>query len=173
MSVLDAAGNTVALDCQYANEDHRTVLRAIVAGADLWSSEHPALYTLVLTLKNNGAPIEYISTKFGFRKVEILDGVIRINDRRVVFKGTNRHEFDCRTGRYITEEALRAKLENICTLKNFKCIILNSIKKSNETLQKGLFFAGNSFRLQQFAAHNDAHHRGHHQPAGPAGAALW
>lgn len=113
MSVLDAAGNTVALDCQYANEDHRTVLRAIVAGADLWSSEHPALYTLVLTLKNNGAPIEYISTKFGFRKVEILDGVIRINDRRVVFKGTNRHEFDCRTGRYITEEVMRDDLEKM------------------------------------------------------------
>lgn len=113
MSVLDAAGNTVALDCQYANEDHRTMLRAIVAGADLWSSEHPALYTLVLTLKNNGAPIEYISTKFGFRKVEILDGVIRINDRRVVFKGTNRHEFDCRTGRYITEEVMRDDMEKM------------------------------------------------------------
>lgn len=113
MSVLDAAGNTVALDCQYANEDHRTMLRAIVAGADLWSSEHPALYTLVLTLKNNGAPIEYISTKFGFRKVEILDGVIRINDRRVVFKGTNRHEFDCCTGRYITEEVMRDDLEKM------------------------------------------------------------
>lgn len=113
MSVLDAAGNTVALDCQYANEDHRTMLRAIVAGADLWSSEHPALYTLVLTLKNNGAPIEYISTKFGFRKVEIRDGVIRINDRRVVFKGTNRHEFDCRTGRYITEEVMRDDLEKM------------------------------------------------------------
>lgn len=113
MSVLDAAGNTVALDCQYANEDHRTMLRAIVAGADLWSSEHPALYTLVLTLKNNGAPIEYISTKFGFRKVEILDGVIRINDQRVVFKGTNRHEFDCRTGRYITEEVMRDDLEKM------------------------------------------------------------
>lgn len=113
MSVLDAAGNTVALDCQYANEDHRTMLRAIVVGADLWSSEHPALYTLVLTLKNNGAPIEYISTKFGFRKVEILDGVIRINDRRVVFKGTNRHEFDCRTGRYITEEVMRDDLEKM------------------------------------------------------------
>ena len=113
MSVLDAAGNTVALDGQYANEDHRTMLRAIVAGADLWSSEHPTLYTLVLTLKNNGAPIEYISTKFGFRKVEILDGVIRINDRRVVFKGTNRHEFDCRTGRYITEEVMRDDLEKM------------------------------------------------------------
>jgi len=113
MSVLDAAGNTVALDGQYANEDHRTMLRAIVAGADLWSSEHPTLYTLVLTLKNNGAPIEYISTKFGFCKVEILDGVIRINDRRVVFKGTNRHEFDCRTGRYITEEVMRDDLEKM------------------------------------------------------------
>lgn len=111
MSVLDSAGNTVALDCQYANEDHRTSLRAIVAGADMWSSENPALYTVVLTLKNNGSPIEYISARFGFRKVEIKDGVIRINGRRVIFKGTNRHEFDCRTGRYISEEVMRYDIE--------------------------------------------------------------
>lgn len=111
MSVLNAEGEVVALDCQYANEDHRTSLRAIVAGADMWSSEDPALYTVVLTLKNNGSPIEYISTKFGFRKVEIKDGVIRINGKRVIFKGTNRHEFDCRTGRYITEDVMRYDIE--------------------------------------------------------------
>ena len=45
-------------------------------------------------LKDNGMPIEYISQKIGFRKVEIKDGIIRINGQRVVFKGTNRHEFD-------------------------------------------------------------------------------
>lgn len=111
MSVLNAEGEVVALDCQYANEDHRTSLRAIVAGADMWSSEDPALYTVVLTLKNNGSPIEYISTKFGFRKVEIKDGVIRINGKRVIFKGTNRHEFDCHTGRYITEDVMRYDIE--------------------------------------------------------------
>ena len=41
MSVLDAAGNTVALDCQYANEDHRTMLRAIVAGGRLVEQRAP------------------------------------------------------------------------------------------------------------------------------------
>lgn len=111
MSVLNDKGEVVALDCQYANEDHRTSLRAIVAGADMWSSENPALYTVVLTLKNNGTPIEYISAKFGFRKVEIKDGVIRINGKRVIFKGTNRHEFDCHTGRYITEDVMRYDIE--------------------------------------------------------------
>lgn len=111
MSVLDCDGNTVALDCQYANEDHRTSLRAIVAGAQMWSSEKPALYTVVLTLKNNGVPIEYISARFGFRKVEIKDGIIRINGKRVIFKGTNRHEFDCKTGHYISEDVMRYDIE--------------------------------------------------------------
>ena len=110
MSVLNDKGEVVALDCQYANEDHRTSLRAIVAGADMWSSENPALYTVVLTLKNNGTPIEYISAKFGFRKVEIKDGVIRINGKRVIFKGTNRHEFDCHNS---TQQRLDEKPESI------------------------------------------------------------
>lgn len=111
MSILDADGVTVALDTQYADEDHNTCLKAIVADVKTWSSENPYLYTVVLVLKNNGVPIEYISQKVGFRTVEIKDGVIRINGERVVFKGTNRHEFDCKTGRYITEEVMRYDIE--------------------------------------------------------------
>ena len=65
----------------------------------------------MLTLKNNGVPTEYISQKVGFRSVEIKDGIIRINGKRVVFKGTNRHEFDCRTGRYISEDVMRYDIE--------------------------------------------------------------
>ena len=56
-------------------------------------------------------PIEYISQKIGFRKVEIKDGIIRINNQRVVFKGTNRHEFDCHTGRYMSEDVMRYDIE--------------------------------------------------------------
>ncbi len=111
MSILDADGVTVALDTQYADEDHNTRLKAIVADVKPWSAEEPYLYTLVLTLKNNGSPIEYVSQKIGFRSVEINDGIIKINGKRVVFKGTNRHEFDCRTGRYISEDVMRYDIE--------------------------------------------------------------
>ncbi len=106
MTILDADGVTVALDSRYAEEDSVTSLKSIVTNAKLWSAEKPNLYTLVLTLKSNGTPIEYISAKFGFRKIEIKNGIILFNGKRIVFKGTNRHEFDCRTGRYITEEVM-------------------------------------------------------------------
>lgn len=106
ISILDKNGETVAIDSRYAEEDNVTRLRAIVTGARFWSAERPELYTLVITLKNNGIPIEYLSQRFGFRRVEIKDGIIRINGKRVVFKGTNRHEFDCERGRYMTEETM-------------------------------------------------------------------
>lgn len=111
MTVVDDDGTTAALDSQYASEEHVTDLKAIVTNVKPWSSETPHLYTIVLTLKNNGVPIEYISHKIGFRTVEIKDGIIRINGRRIVFKGTNRHEFDCHKGRYITEDVMRQDIE--------------------------------------------------------------
>lgn len=106
LNILDKDGTTVALDSRYAEEDNVTTLKSIVTSANMWSAEKPYLYTLVLTLKNNGIPIEYISAKFGFRRIEIKDGIILFNKKRVVFKGTNRHEFDCKTGRYITDEVM-------------------------------------------------------------------
>ena len=106
LNIIDADGNIVALDTQYAEEDNITSLKAIVTDASMWSAESPYLYTLVLTLKNNGTPVEYVSAKFGFRKVEIKSGIILINGKRVVFKGTNRHEFDCEKGRAMTEEVM-------------------------------------------------------------------
>jgi beta-galactosidase len=111
MSVIDSDGTVVALDSQYVNEDHIAKLKSIVTSVKPWSAEAPNLYTVVLTLKSNGNPIEFISSKVGFRTVEIKDGIIRINGKRIVFKGTNRHEFDCHTGRYISEEVMRQDIE--------------------------------------------------------------
>lgn len=106
IAILDENGEMAAFDSRYVEEDNITTLKSIVTNAKFWSAESPNLYTLVITLKSNGIPIEYISTKFGFRKIEIRDGIIFFNGERIVFKGTNRHEFDCRTGRYMTEEVM-------------------------------------------------------------------
>ncbi|MCJ7842251.1 DUF4981 domain-containing protein [Lederbergia sp. NSJ-179] len=67
-----------------------------------WSAEQPNLYTLVLCLKDQaGQAIEFISCKIGFRKFELKDGLMKINGKRIVFKGVNRHEFSDKKGRAI------------------------------------------------------------------------
>ncbi|WP_408008119.1 beta-galactosidase subunit alpha [Pseudalkalibacillus sp. A8] len=76
-----------------------------------WSAEDPVLYTLLLYLKNDfGEILEVIPYRIGFRKVEILDGNIKINGVTVMFKGVNRHDHDPDTGRTVTIEAIKKDL---------------------------------------------------------------
>jgi beta-galactosidase len=91
-----------------------------------WSAEHPNLYTLVLALKNqDGLLLEAVSTKIGFRKFEIKDGLMRINGRRIVFKGVNRHEFSCTKGRAIDIEEM---LTDITLMKRHN---INAVRTSH------------------------------------------
>lgn len=113
LTLVDKDGNIVALDNRCASEEHRANLRAYVAGAKMWSAESPNLYTMVLCLKNNGTPVEYISTKVGFRKIEIRDGIILINNKRIVLKGTNRHEFTCDQGHHVSREVMIQDIEKM------------------------------------------------------------
>ncbi|MCC3373336.1 glycoside hydrolase family 2 TIM barrel-domain containing protein [Cohnella sp. REN36] len=73
-----------------------------------WSAEQPNLYTLVLTQRNaKGETTQIVSCKVGFRRFEIAeDGLMRINGERIVFKGVNRHEFSCDTGRALGVEEM-------------------------------------------------------------------
>lgn len=84
--------------------DHMT-LHLKVNNAKLWSAERPYLYTLYIYIKDaSGDTIEIVPQRIGFRKFEMKSKVMCINGKRIVFKGINRHEFDCRRGRAITEE---------------------------------------------------------------------
>lgn len=83
-----------------------------IANPQKWSAEHPNLYTLVLTLKHqNGSVIEAVSCKVGFRKFEIKDGLMKINGERILFKGVNRHEFNCDKGRAVDLEDMLADIK--------------------------------------------------------------
>ena len=76
----------------------------------LWSAEDPWLYDLDVTLAGLDGETEYIRQKVGFRKIEIADGVMKVNGVRVVFKGVNRHDFCGETGRAVPEEKVREAL---------------------------------------------------------------
>lgn len=71
-----------------------------------WCGERPYLYTLILTVCDamTGEVLEVIAQKVGFRRFEMKDRVMHLNGKRIIFKGINRHEFNCRQGRAITRE---------------------------------------------------------------------
>lgn len=70
-----------------------------------WSAELPNLYTLYLEVyEQEGEMTETVTSKVGFRTFEMKDGVMCLNGKRVLFKGINRHEFNARRGRSITQE---------------------------------------------------------------------
>ncbi|MWC30820.1 DUF4981 domain-containing protein [Paenibacillus sp. MMS18-CY102] len=80
-------------------------LSALIASPLLWSAESPNLYTLVLSLVDaSGVLLEAASCRVGFRRFELKDGLMQINGKRIVFKGVNRHEFSCETGRALSKE---------------------------------------------------------------------
>jgi len=91
-----------------------------------WSAEHPHLYTLVLALRGaDGALLEAVSCRVGFRTFEIDGGSMKINGRRIVFKGVNRHEFHCDRGRAITYEDMLADI------KLMKAYNMNAVRTSH------------------------------------------
>lgn len=82
-----------------------------VAGPRAWTAETPALYTLVLTLRSpDGTAVDHERVRVGIRQVDIRDGVILLNGRRLVVRGVNRHEFHPERGRAVTEADMREDL---------------------------------------------------------------
>jgi beta-galactosidase len=97
-----------------------------------WSAENPYLYSLCITLLDaQGNVIEAIVQKTGFRRFELKNKLMCINGKRIVFKGVNRHEFNCRTGRAITREDM---LWDIRTLKRSNINAVRTSHYPNQTL---------------------------------------
>lgn len=91
-----------------------------------WTAETPNLYTLLITLKGkNGEVIESTSHKLGFRKVEIKDGQVLINGKKIYFKGVNLHEFNTKTGQVVDSAVM---LRNIQLMKELN---VNAVRTSH------------------------------------------
>ncbi|MCX7800713.1 MAG: DUF4981 domain-containing protein, partial [Fimbriimonadales bacterium] len=107
VATLEAPDGSVAATGRGRVAGDRASLRLEVAEALPWSAEDPNLYRLQLDLvAARGEPIESVAVRVGFRTVEILDGLLRINGQPVKFKGVNRHEHHPRTGRTLSLETM-------------------------------------------------------------------
>ncbi len=70
-----------------------------------WDNRRPYLYRLLITLLDEeGRILELVPYDIGFRRIEIVDRVMRLNGRRLIFNGVNRHEWSAKGGRVISRQ---------------------------------------------------------------------
>ena len=97
-----------------------------VDNPEKWSAEDPYLYDLLITVSDSDGNIcEYIPEKVGFRCFEIKNNLMRINGKRIVFKGVNRHEFSAVSGRCICDNDIK---KDIITMKQNN---INAVRTSH------------------------------------------
>ncbi|MNZ62001.1 Beta-galactosidase [compost metagenome] len=128
---MDKAGNLVVRSENGVSGDSVS-LTLEASKVHLWSAEDPSLYTLYVSVYNAaGDLVEVVPQKVGFRKFEMIDKIMHLNGKRIVFKGVNRHEFNSRFGRSITKEDM---LWDIKTLKQANINAVRTSHYPNETL---------------------------------------
>jgi beta-galactosidase/evolved beta-galactosidase subunit alpha len=77
----------------------------VVDSPDFWTAETPNLYELRVELvEKDGNVSEVIPLRIGLREVRIEAGQIKVNGRKVMFRGVNRHESHPERGRAVTVE---------------------------------------------------------------------
>ena len=137
--LVDAAGKTVATAENQVwvspNEITTTSFEKELPDVALWSAEHPNLYKLLMTVKEDGKVLEVVPQNVGFRRVEFkqldqLAGngkpytVFLFNGQPIKFKGVNIHEHNPKTGHYVPEELMRKDFE-IMKLHNINAVRLS------------------------------------------------
>lgn len=107
-------------------DEEKLITTASIPEVKVWSAEIPNLYTLVIGLKRDtGELVEYLSTRVGFRSVELRGGQMLVNGKPIIIKGVNRHEHDPVTGRTVSEASM------IADIKLMKQFNINAVRTSH------------------------------------------
>jgi len=121
--LISESAKKVTVKC---GDDVMLELEQAVPNPQKWSDEHPYLYTLLISLKEaTGEVLEIVSSRVGFRKVEVKEGQIHVNGVPILIKGVNRHEHDPDTGHTVTVESM---IQDIRLMKRFN---INAVRTSH------------------------------------------
>lgn len=135
MSLLDMNGKELdkvsrPLSALPAGAEENLSLSMEVRRPELWSAEIPNLYTVVMELKDkNRKTLEVSHTRYGFRKIEIKNKRVYINNEQVFFKGTNRHDIHPQLGKSIPLESM---LQDVLLFKRYNINMLRTSHYPND-----------------------------------------
>ncbi|KAH4071412.1 lactase [Parastagonospora nodorum] len=122
VKVLDAQKKIVATADAEVNNGGSTDFSIPVKNPLKWTAESPNLYHLVVSLGSE----QFVTQRIGFRQVEMKDGLIKVNGKRIVFRGVNRHEHHPKHGRTVPLEFLK---QDLLTMKRHN---INAIRTSHQ-----------------------------------------
>ena len=132
--ILTRQGEEAARTEVEIKDGQSTVVELTIEQPALWSAEQPNLYDLMIQVTDNQEQLqELIPQRVGFRRFAIEDGIMKLNGKRIVFKGVDRHEFSSRRGRVPNHDEL---LRDIVTIKRNN---INAIRTSHYPNDSALY----------------------------------
>jgi beta-galactosidase len=114
-SLLDDNGQEIASGTALDKQ-----IRIQLETPKLWNAEQPYLYTLLLKTED-----EIICEKVGIREISVINSVVCLNGKRIVFRGVNRHDSDPFVGYAVTYENV---LKDLMLMKQHN---INAIRTSH------------------------------------------
>ena len=94
-----------------SNDSQKILINGEVTYPQLWSAEIPNLYDVEIEIQDSDNYYHKLKFKTGFRKVELKNGQILVNNQPILFKGVNRHEHDEFTGHVVSRESMLKDIE--------------------------------------------------------------
>ncbi|WP_216848933.1 glycoside hydrolase family 2 protein [Pedobacter sp. L105] len=117
-TLVSGAKGSKAIPSLKPGQEVNVEVRFKVNHPQKWTAETPNLYTTVIQLAEGSKTIETLSSKTGFRHIEIKGRLFTINGVAVKLKGVNRHENWPDDGHAITEEQM---IKDIVLIKQANC----------------------------------------------------
>jgi beta-galactosidase len=95
--IIDKSGKTIVSTTSEKNRidaksDKSILQNFLIINPSLWHPDHPDLYTLQVSIKENSVIVDEIKTRIGIRKYELKDEKLLVNGEPLLLVGTNRHQ---------------------------------------------------------------------------------
>lgn len=169
VTLLDADGKPVVSKKEVLKSDvkkgaeHTYTLSLPVKPVKLWSAETPYLYSVVLSLQDaDGNELEAMSSKHGFRKIEIKNKRVYVNNKQVFFKGANRHDTHPQFGKAVPVESM---IQDIVMMKQHNLNMVRTSHYPNSPKMYALYDYYGLFVMDEADCENHGNGRISHMPS--------
>lgn len=130
-------------------EGKESSFECVINEPELWSAEKPNIYILIIRLYDaDGNIVETVKERIGFREFKLEDGLLKINGKRIVFSGVNRHEFSHVNGRAVTKDEME------WDVKTMKQHNINAVRTSHYPNQNYFYALCDEYGLYMIAENN-------------------
>lgn len=164
------ASTTADIATVTSDSSKNTDIHLDVDAPRLWDSENPNLYTLVISLYDKESKLHYesVSQNVGFRQLSFTptkvttDGkynndtdyyeTVKLNGKRLMIKGVNRHDTDVDTGKYVSKEVYEADVRLM------KQNNINAIRTSHYPNDDYLYYLCDKYGMYVMCESNNESH---------------